>query len=257
MNLDCQNINFSIRSSQQRVDVANKTLGKDVVQKILCFSLYLLGASGKSISTSLNTAPDTVKSSIKRVQQNGVAAFNDRRYKKDSVVYTKPTTNDFYSVSIKTDYVKIHVANSQKTISIPTQNKLQIKIFLLTLLDAGLITLQEVSKVLDYSTNHLQFLNKRLHDNDAYALIDKRKGQQEEFKFTPEVKSELILQFILDLANENKTSGELLSAHIKERSDIELSARSIRFHIERLGLGKIKKEVSDCLGKIKKNSSKL
>jgi repressor of nif and glnA expression len=69
------------------------------------------------------------------------------------------------------------------------------------------------------------------------------------------VKSQLILQFILDLVSEGKTSGKLLSEHIKERSELELSERSIRYHVDQLGLNEIKKEVSACLTNLKKNSS--
>ncbi len=252
MILDCHSIDFSDQSSQKRIAVANEMLGIGVTKRILSFSLYLFGASRISITTALDIPSDTIKSLTKRIHQKGVVAFNDGRC--TNVLFNAPRQRKETTsrISINADTVIINLGLQEDAIDIPVRNTMQLKVVLLTLLNAGLITAQEVSQVLDYSVNHVHFLNKELHDKDVYALIDKRHGQQQRYRFTPNVKSQLILQFILDLASEGKTSGRLLSEHIKERSELELSERSIRYHVEQLGLKEIKKEVSACLTNLKK-----
>ena len=257
MNLDCQTINFSNNFSKKRLKLANEILGTGTVDKLLMFSLHLMGASRESIATSTNLSSETIKSSITRILQNGLIALNDRRMKESIVAIPpkiKAKDNCNIVVDEKSDKITINI--SGQPISIPTKNHFQLKIFLLTLLNAGVISSQDVSKVLNYSPSHIKIISKNLDDNDAHALIDKRKGQQE-FRFTSEVKSDLILQFILDLANDGKTSSELLSDHIKKRIDLVLSPRSVRYHMARLGLVQIKKQIVECLEQVKKNLSNL
>lgn len=253
MILDCHNMDFSIKSSQKRILYSNEILGTDITKRILCFSLYLLGASRASISSSLQTSADTIKSLIKRIYLNGLLALEDRRYRyKGTISTSSKQKKETFCISIEGDYVKITLGLHEQCISIPTENRIQLKILLLTLLNAGLVATQDVSQVLGYSENHVRFLNKKLHDEGIDGLIDKRQGQQQHYRFTSDVKSQLILQFILDVATEGKTSGKLLSEHIKERSELDLSARSIRHHVKRLGLAKIKREVLVCLSNLKK-----
>jgi DNA-binding CsgD family transcriptional regulator len=179
MILDCHSIDFSAQSSQKRISITNEILGMDVSKRILSFSLYLFGASRISISTSLKIPPDTIKSLIKRIHQKGVLAFNDGRCTNVPFRAPKQRKETTPRISIDDDSVRITVGLQEEAIVIPTKNTIQLKVVLLTLLNAGLITTQEVSQVLNYSINHVQFLNKELHDKDVYALIDKRHGQQQ------------------------------------------------------------------------------
>jgi hypothetical protein len=92
-----------------------------------------------------------------------------------------------------------------------------------------------------------------LSADDITALIDKRKGQQQEYRFSPEVKAELIQQFVLDIVSSGKSSGKLLADHLQKRCELILSERSIRDHISKLGLSRIKKSLPDLLSALKKN----
>ncbi len=77
-------------------------------------------------------------------------------------------------------------------------------------MNSGIISCREVSKILNYSPGHIKLISKNLDDNDAYALIDQRKGQ-EEFRFTPEVKSELILQYMEETYGTRYYNGDFSS----------------------------------------------
>ncbi|MBW2742387.1 MAG: hypothetical protein JRE64_26980 [Deltaproteobacteria bacterium] len=77
--IDCQNLIFSPRLSENRTDQSQQTLGSIVVQRILCFALYLLGLNRKAIGQSLSIPSETAKSIIKAVNRDGLAALEDRR----------------------------------------------------------------------------------------------------------------------------------------------------------------------------------
>ena len=77
--INCQNLIFSPRLSKNRTDQAQQTLGSVVVQRILCFGLYLLGLNRRAIGQSLNIPSETAKSIIKAVNKDGLGALEDRR----------------------------------------------------------------------------------------------------------------------------------------------------------------------------------
>ena len=128
-----------------------------------------------------------------------------------------------------------------------------MRVILLTLLDNNLIGTRDVATVLGISTVHTMNLALKLHTDDITALIDKRQGQQQEYRFTPDVKAELIQQFVLDIVSSGKSSGKLLAKHLEQRCELTLSERSIRNHISKLGLSKIKRSLPQLLATLKKN----
>ncbi|RZB36570.1 MAG: hypothetical protein SRB2_02066 [Desulfobacteraceae bacterium Eth-SRB2] len=77
--IHCQNLNFSARLSENRIDQAQKAFGTSVVQRILCFALYLLGVNRKAVSQLLSIPLETAKSIIKTVNRHGLGALEDRR----------------------------------------------------------------------------------------------------------------------------------------------------------------------------------
>jgi transposase len=245
-------MNFSTKLSRQRISFANKVLGTNVTQRILSYSLYLQGASKTSISESLNIPQDTIKSLIKRIHSDGITAFSDRRNKVKPFTTKRTDQKNRNSISVEDDFIKINFGSPEKPIIMPAKNTLQLKTVLITLAGAGIVSNQEISNILGYSPNHIQYLVKKIQEEDVHALLDKRQGQKQHYRFTQDIKSELILQFILDVSNEKKVSGVSLSNSLKERVKLDLSPRSIRNHIEKLGLSKIKKQISDCMSDVKK-----
>ena len=249
--INCQTIPFSQKLQQQRMTQAQSILGSRVVKHIICFVLYLFGVDRKSISDLLRTPPGTIRSIIRAILHNGLPALEDRR--QSSSTFLPPQEKSF-KVNIRTEgqsvIIDFGVAGQ---LAIPRQNTLQTRVILLTLLDNNLISTREVSEVLGFSMAHTLNLAQKLHTDDITALIDKRQGQQQEYRFTPEVKAELIQQFVLGIVSSGKSSGKLLANHLQERCELTLSERSIRDHISKLGLSRIKKTLPNLLSVLKKD----
>jgi len=248
--IDCQTIPFSQKLQQQRMTQAQNILGSRVVKHIICFVLYLFGVDRKSISDLFSTPPGTIRSIIRAILHDGLPALEDRR--RNSATFLSPLKKSF-KVTIRTEGQSVIVDfGATGELKIPRQNTLQIRVILLTLLDNNLISTREVSEALCFSTVHTLNLAHQLHTDDVAALIDKRKGQQQEYRFTPEVKAELIQQFVLDVVSSSKSSGKLLAKHLQDRCELTLPERSIRDHISKLGLSKIKKSLPHLLAVLKK-----
>ncbi len=249
--INCQTIPFSKELQQQRMTQAQSILGTRVVKHIVCFVLYLFGVDRKSISNLLSTPPGTIRSIIRAIIHDGLPALEDRR-KSSSTFLPRPEKSLKVNIRKEGQSVIIDFAIAGE-LAIPRQNTLQIKVILLTLLDNNLITTREISEVLGFSTVHTLNLAQKLHADDVIALIDKREGQQQEYRFTPAVKAELIQQFVLDIVSSGKSSGKLLANHLQQRCELILSERSIRDHINKLGLSGIKKSLPHLLSALKKN----
>jgi len=121
------------------------------------------------------------------------------------------------------------------------------------MLNSGLLSRKDVAAFLDLSSVHTGNLAQRLQDEDIPAVIDKRRGQQKEYRFTPEVKAELIQQYVLEVLLEGKTAGKQLSERLRERCQFILPERSIQYHVEKLGLEKLKKSLPELMEAAKKN----
>ncbi len=249
--INCQTIPFSHKLQQQRITQAQSILGNRVVKHIICFVLYLFGVDRKSIADLLHTPPGTIRSIIRAIIHDGLPALEDRR--RSSSTFLSPSSKSI-QVTIRTEEQSVIVDfGVGGELKIPPQNTLQIKVILLTLLDNNLISTQEVSEVLGFSTVHTLNLAQKLSADDITALIDKRKGQQQEYRFSPELKAELIQQFVLDIVSSGRSSGKLLAEHLQQRCELILSERSIRDHISKLGLSMIKRSLPDLLSALKKN----
>jgi len=248
-----QNILCSKKLSQQRMAKAQKILGTKVVNRIICFALYLLGVDRKSISDLLKTPPGSVRSIIRAVFHSGLPAFEDRRRSRATFLLPQERKSPKATVRIQEEWIIIDWGDSIQ-IKIPRQNPLQAKVILLTMLNNDLLNTREVAEALGISTAHVLNLARGLHTDDIPVLIDKRQGQQQEYRFTPEVKAEVIQQFVLDVVVEGRTSGKRLSEHLQERCKLSLSDRSIRHHVKELGLARIKKSLAPLLSEVKKTS---
>ena len=57
---------------------------------------------------------------------------------------------------------------------------------------------------------------------------------------------------VLDIVTSGKSSGNLLAKQLNKRCKLTLSERSIRYHIEKLGLSKVKKSLPQLISGLKK-----
>lgn len=252
--LDCHNVQFSARLSEQRVSRFESLLGSDVVKRILCFAGYLLGGRRRRIAESLDMSPDTAKSFLKSVQQVGLSALEDRRRRTSSFLPPAEPSPAKPRLYEEGEFVVVDFGLSGKTLRLPRSNPLQVKVVLLSLLDSGLLERQDVADRLGWTPVHACNRAKRLRQEGVDALIDKR-GQKQDYRFVPEVKAEVIQQFVIDIVREGKTSGRRLSEELEERCHLALPERSVRYHVVRLGLSRIRDSLPQLLAGVKKNST--
>lgn len=250
--LNCHQLSFSQTYSQKRIALANKILGFQLVKKILGFALYLLGAGRKSISEFIETPYDTFKSFTERVEISGISAFWDRREKAPAFLSAKPEMKIKSKVSVNESSCIVDLGTGGGQIQIPLKNVLQLKVILLTLLKNKVISLKDVSEILSYSESYSSRLAERLHDEDANVLLDHRQGQKTDYVFTPEIKSEIILQTAGNVIVGKSISSSILATDLRDRKKVNLSQRSIRLHVTRLGLRKIKEELPALIDTLKK-----
>lgn len=246
-------LHFSKTHSNKRIEKAYESLGVKIVTRIIGFTLFLLGAKREDIARYLQISIGTFLSFLTRADQYGLLAFEDRRksaYKK--VVITKAPVK--VSLAVTEQNVIIQLGTNNQEIIIPRKNLLQCKVILLTFVNNGLLTAKEVSDVLGFSVRHTRDLNGKMHEGDVYCLIDKRKGQIQDYRFTPEIKAELIQQVAANAITGKPTSSRAVSQQIKERCNLVLPDRSVRLHMNKLALPKISKSLPALVEDFKKNS---
>jgi len=249
--INYQQISFSKELQKQRIAQAQTILGKKVVQRIICFVLYILGVDRKSIADVMDTPPGTIRSIIRAILHDGLPALEDRRRHSSTFL---PPQEKSVKVTIEMEEQSVIIDfGAAGQLKIPRRNILQLRVILLTMLTNNLISTRDISAILGFSTVHTLNLAQNLHTDDITVLIDKRKGQQKEYRFTPDIKAELIQQFVIDIIASGKSSGKFIARHLQERCALILSERSIRDHISKLGLSRIKKSLPDLLVGLKKN----
>jgi len=252
--LNCpSNLEYSATYSSKRLEKAYNIFGANTVKRIIGFALFLLGANREEIARYLEVTFGTFLSFLTRVEKYGLLAFEDRRR---APVIQLPKTEMPVSMSLGVGdkSVFIHLAPGHHPMKVPPDNSLQAKVVLLTFLNSGLISNKEISDTLGISERHTRELNYRLRDEDAYALIDKRKGQLKDYRFTPEIKAELVQQFAVNAISGHKTSSRMIAEQIEKRCNLHLSDRSIRFHMQKLGLYRIVKSLPQLISTLKKTS---
>jgi hypothetical protein len=252
--MNYRNIKFSDFYSEQRIMSANKILGSKIVKWILAFALYLFGATRKIAAESQGLSYDTFKSFTQRIEKEGFTAFLDKRYKKLNI--QKPQLTNNIQAYYQDNFLIIHLGSENKYLEIPKNNMIQIKTILLSLYKSKLLNKQTVSKLLGYKPSYVQRVVNKLYEDDVMVLHDHRQGQKKDYVVTPETKAEIIQQFSANLVAGKKTSSSTLSQNLKDRCNIILPERTIRFHINKLGLAKIKHTLVEVIETIKKNSKK-
>ncbi|MCF6177751.1 MAG: hypothetical protein L3J71_18495 [Victivallaceae bacterium] len=252
--LNCRQFSFSQLHSQKRLIVANKILGVSVVKRIIGIALYLLGASRKSVAEFIEMPYDTFKSLTERIEKSGTAAFYDRR-ETPAVVSTPESGKEFKAkVSTSENHCIIELGGASRKIEIQLKNSVQLKVVLLSLLHSKIISSEDVSQILNYASSYICQLAGKLYDNDVDALLDQRQGQKTDYVFTSTVKAEVILQVASNAITGKSTSSSTIANDLQARNGINLSPRSIRMHISKLGLNDIDKKLPSLVDSLKKTS---
>ncbi len=258
INLYCQDFTFDPKLSANRMEKAEVVFGKKVLINILCLCLYLLGVKRVTIAAALDLSANTMRAKIRTFLKDGFYSLGDRR-QKSLVQPSKVEQKKDVTVSraaIKQTQEEIVIAIENTSIVLLRKNSLLVKAVLLTLVDGNLVTKAEASDILKLSTAHIGYLCKELKDKDIHCLIDKRKGLQEDYKFTPDVKAELIKEFAVSCLTGESASGKALGEKMDTTFNTSFSERSVRFHMHKLGLNGIKKSLPEKYELEKKSSLK-
>jgi hypothetical protein len=244
-------LSFSSTHAQKRQEKARELMGDSAVDRALAFALFLLGAKREQIADYLGMPLGTLLSFLTRMNACGLAALGDRRIsavKQLPQITELPTCN----VSLKEQKICLQFGSAEPLLEIPRTNQLQAKTVLFTLLNHGLISANDAAEVLGLSARRVRDLSASMQEQDVSALIDKRKGQQQQYRFSPEIKAELVQQFAINAISRRPTSSRALAENLLERCSLVISDRSIRLEVHKLGLQRIKETLPQLIAALKK-----
>ncbi|WP_155311648.1 hypothetical protein [Desulfosarcina ovata] len=251
---NCQDLSFSGKLSRERIDRALEALGANVIRRLLCFALYLLGLNRQNIAKTLDMPAETVKSTIRTIINDGLSALQDRRRRQYQPLATICHQLPPIAVRQQEQFIIIDLGAPDRQLKIDKQDTLQSKIVLLTMLNSGLLTSKQVAEAIGLTRPRTMTLARQLMQKGALSLVDQRKGQKQDYRVSPQIKAELIQQFAVDAITGGATSGLSISDQLKERCQITISPRTVRHHLDKLGLSKIKRSLPELVTAVKKTS---
>ncbi len=254
--LNCpRTLAYSATHSRNRLEKASGLLGAGIVKRILGFALFLLGAKRQEIALYLDVPYGTLLSFLTRADKYGLDAFVDRR--KNPISHAPATQTDFeVSLGEEFEEVVVRFGPGENALRLPHADPLWCKIVLLSFLDSGFLSADVVGAMLGRSPGHVRHLVRKVREKGAKSLIDRRQGQLVDYCFTPEVKAELVQQFVAHAVSGQSTSSRALSKAIDTRCQVKLSDRSIRWQLGKLGLPRIAKSLPTLVETVKKNSTR-
>ncbi len=247
---------------RRRFETARNALGESVLTKLLAFAMYTLGASRRGVAELVGLPIPTLQSVTERVLRDGLQALEDRRHKAStSSVQADPqpllpqpqAEAQAVALRVEEESLVIQVGEKQQVL-IPRHNSVQCRTVLLTFLDSGLLSVNDVAHGLGLSTERVRQLKKKLAEDDAKGLIDQRQGQKQDYLVIPEVKAELIQEFVVSLLTNGRTSSESLKEGLSERCNIDIAARTIRAHVANLGLRLIRYSLPRRMAEVKRTA---
>ena len=253
--LNYQHLELHSELSKKRMGTANKILGEKIVKRILAFAFFLLGAHRRATAELLNMPQDTLKSFINRVLRVGITAFEDGRGTISTFLPLGAVVPGKPSAFLESDKVVADFGIPDRTLTVSAKNKLQAKTIVFTMVNNGLITIKKAAEVLGYSAIHTSRMTQALDEGDVYALIDKRKGQKTDYLFSSEIKAELVQQFAANAVTKRPTTSRVISEQVNERCGLSLPDRSVRLHMNKLGLPKISKSLPALVEDLKKTQN--
>ena len=248
--MDCRDIEFSVEKSRDRVDRALAVFDPAVLDRIVAFSLHLQGARRKDIASLLSRPEESVKTSIRVLQRDGLPALEDRRCSDGGRM---PVRSLSVSTRREGTWQVVDLGVPGKELRIPAEHKVQSRTVLLSFLAAGLLSVQDTATALGLSESHCRELGARLACADVEeSLVDKRRGQTQDYRVGPAEKAELIQQFAVQAVLRLPISSETLVALVNQRAATSVSARTIRWHMKRLGLTTIRETLPELVEAKKK-----
>jgi transposase len=248
---DPWDLEYSAKVSSKRLEKAALLIGDKMVKRIIAIALFFLGAKRKQISEMLNIPLGTFFTFLSRFHNCGTDAFSmkaavdkiEQPAHRAQVIYEHAGTRTCLIFS-----------EEPLKLSLKKNNPLQHKVLVLSFFNWGIISCTEAAKHLGFTESHIRDLSQTLEACDVDGLIDKRKGQQQDYSFTAEVKAELIQQFSFNVITGKTVSSQQLCQQVNEACSTHITDRSIRLHMKKLGLSTIRRSLFKMVDDFKKNS---
>ena len=250
--LDCQTLSFSHLLSKERMERAVHSFGAGVIERLLCFALYLLGLNRSAVARSLGIPPETVKSMLKALQRDGLVALEDRRRRRSTFLPAAAPQPPALRLRHQPQHVEVDWGAGRRPLKLSREDPLQLRIVLLSMLNDGLLSKPQVAEAMALTPPRTAALARQLAQAGAASLRDQRAGQKQDYRVTPTVKAELVQQFAVDVITGRRASGEAIAAQLKERCQITVAARTVRYHLAEMGLSKIKHSLPELVAAVKK-----
>lgn len=251
--MDCRQVKFSPEKSQERIDKALRIFPQKLLMRVLAFALHLLGAKRKEVAALVGMPEESVKTLLRLVSHDGFPALRDRRCGAASSVVVETPSSTALSARCDPDGWVVDFGTRGESLRIPATHPVQARTVMLSLLNAGALSVQQCATVLRLSAAHCRTLAARLANRDvAQALLDKREGQRRDYRVGPEQKAEIIQQLAARAVTGHSTSSAVLAEQVNERTHSDLSARTVRWHIRNLGLGKLDDTLPELVETLKK-----
>ena len=217
------------------------------------------GRLGHLLPGFMEMPEETVKTGISKVMKEGFSAFRDRRQAENKYdpQASNPREESKITVLVEEKFCTIVFGGMGQILKILRNHKVHLRTVLLSLLNSGLLSMQSVAFALGLTQAHCRELSESLIANGVKnVLIDKRKGQTRDFRFGPSAKAELIQNFAARTVTGHRVSSQTLAEIINEslQATYTISPRTVRWHINKLGLMGIKKTLPELVNSLKKKS---
>lgn len=255
--MDCRHLEFSPTKSEERINRALHVFPKKLLMRLLAFVLHLLGIDRKAVAELVGTPEESVKTVVRLAMRDGFSALRDRRRSEDGPPpIAKASLNPpRIAVSRDGEWHTVEVGTSGNFLRIPVTFRVQARTVLLSFVNAGLLSIAETAAALGIHVAHCRELARKLASHDVEeSLIDKRQGQMKDYLVGPEQKAEIIQHLAARAITGQSTSSNVLAEVVKAQTGARVSARTVRWHIQKLGLTHIKMTLSRLVETVKKKS---
>lgn len=262
--MDIQDIVFSPIRSDERIEKALKVLGPRLLYRFLALTLYLLGAQVNVIAGRTKMPQETVKTLVRQVMKDGFPALRDRRRKSSEDKWFKPAEpsetdipHGDMRVTARTEgeYCVIDMGGHGNALKIPSKNNVQLRTVVLSFHQAKLLSTKNAASVLNVTVSHLLQLSKKLHSDDVYeALVPKQHLNRSDRLVGSKEKTALIAEFVARTLTGHQVDSQALAQVLSEKQQLTIASRTIRKHMNKLGLRDIGETLPELLEQYKKKS---
>ena len=254
--MDCRHVELSPTKSEERINRALHVFPKGLLMRLLAFTLHLLGVRRQIVAALVGMPEESVKTVVRLAMRDGFPALRDRRRSEGPPVARASPSPPRIAVRREGEWYVVEFGPNGKSLRIPVTFRVQARTVLLSLVNAGLLSVQETATALGIHAAHCRELARKLASHDVVeSLIDKRQGQKQDYRVGPEQKAEIIQELAARAITGQSMSSDVLAEVVNERTHAGMSARTVRWHIQKLGLTHIKETLPQLIETLKKSLS--